>query len=348
MVKRPGSRNGIPWFFYKIRRKIHFLRTRGTLFHRIPKHLPEPRGKRETFRKLRHLYHSGNLFKINFRGIGEFMNRNYAFLGNGKYLVVLLNSTFIFLFAYLFVFILKESATVIAAASFDIRSVMMYYDVEFMIRSRDWTEDAVKVVYSTGPLVTLMITFLAATLFSLTSQDNRAARLFVMWVILHALTQSFGEMIFGAFLNQGFGWVLAYLYFDDTEKMLFVAAILASMLAAGFFLSRFLLLTGNIDFNFLNRGNRSPFLVSQIILPYLFGTGIIFLIKQPLVNGFEFLVEGSMILIIIPALLRTRNSNELFFDEEPRKIRIRWYWISAAIVALLLFRILFWKGVRIY
>jgi hypothetical protein len=34
-----------------------------------------------------------------------------------------------------------------------------------------------------------------------------------MWVFLHAFTQSFGEMIFGALLNQGFGWVLAFLLF---------------------------------------------------------------------------------------------------------------------------------------
>jgi hypothetical protein len=275
------------------------------------------------------------------------MNQNYSFLGKGKYLIILLNSTFIFLLAYLFVFLLKEMAFVIAAGSFDIKAVMMYYDVEYLIRSRDWTEDAVKVVFSTGPVFAFMLTLISLTIFALASHETWSARLFIMWVFLHTFTQSFGEMIFGAILNQGFGWVLAYLYFSDTGKMLFVVGILLGMLSGGLFLSRFMLLTGNIYFNNIGKVNRGPFLMSQIFLPFLIGTGMIILIKQPLKNSFELIVEGSMLLVLLPAILRARFSNDLFFDEEPRKIRIKWVWIFLTIVAFLLFRIWFWKGVRI-
>jgi hypothetical protein len=284
--------------------------------------------------------------KNNFR-IKEFLSRNYSFLGNRKYLVILLNSTFIFLLAYLFVFVIKEMAVVIAAGSFDIKAVMMYYDVEFLIRSRDWTEEAVKVVFSTGPLIALMLTLVSLTIFVLASQETWTIRLFVMWVILHAFTQSFGEMIIGALLNQGFGWVLAYLYFNDTEKMLLVVGILLGMFAGGLFLSRFLLLTGNMYFNNIGKGNRRPFLISQVYLPFLIGTGMIILLKQPLKNGFELLIEASMLLVLLPAFLRTRNTNELFFDEEPRKISIKWVWIFITILAVILFRVWFWKGVRL-
>jgi hypothetical protein len=305
------------------------------------------RKSHNVYRKLRYLFRTGNLFKINFSAIREFMNRNYSFLGNGKYLIILLNSTFLFLLAYLFVFLLKEFAIVIAAGSFDIKAVMMYYDVEYLIRSRDWTEEAVKVVFSTGPMLAFLLSFTGLIIFALSSQETWSARLFIMWVFLHAFAQSFGEMIAGALLNQGFGWVLAYLYFDDTEKMLFVIAILLGMMSCGLFVSRFLLLTGNIYFNNLHKRNRSPFLMSQILLPFLAGTGMIILIKQPIVNGFELVVEGSLILVILPAILRARLSNDLFFDEEPRKIRIKWLWIFTTITAFILFRIYFWKGIRI-
>ncbi len=451
MLKRPGSENGISWFFYKIRRKIHILRTRGTMFYRTPKeerlknhkasrlkrerrrrrkirHIffylwpgtlkrynrklnaeirkvkegptgyqgisgkpiihetvsllssPEPtfrnrirrsirmakyvikktrkrkpytgsstgKKNRRVYRKLRFLYHTGNLFKINFHAIQEFMNRNYSFLGKGKYLIILLNSTFIFLLAYLFVFLLKEMSFAIAASSFNIKTVMMYYDVEYLIRSRDWTEEAVKVVFNTGPLVAFMVTLISLTIFALASHENWTIRLFIMWVILHAFTQSFGEMIIGALLNQGFGWVLAYLYFNDTEKMLLVVGILLGMLSGGLFLSRFLLLTGNIYFNNIGKGNRNPFLMTQTFLPFLIGTAIIILVKQPLKNGFELLVGGSMLLVLLPAILRARYTNDLYFDEEPRKIRIKWVWIFITILAFILFRIWFWNGVRIF
>jgi hypothetical protein len=450
MLERPGSENGISWFFYKIRRKIRILRIRGTMFHKTPReerlkksdtiklkrtrrrrrklrHIffqfrprtlkrynrkldaeirkikegptgfegisgkpifheitllvpaPKPSFRKRTrrairmalyvikkarhrrtahgtvpdkkghnvYRKLRYLYHTGTLFKINFRAIPEFMNRNYSFLGKGKYLIILLNSTFIFLLAYLFVFLLKEMAVSLSAGSFNIKAVMMYYDVEYLIRSRDWTVEAVKVVFSTGPLIAFMLTLISLTIFALASHESWSFRLFIIWIFLHAFTQSFGEIIFGALLNQGFGWVLAYLYFNDTEKMLLVVGILLGMLSVGLFLSRFLLLTGNIYFNNITKSNRGPFLMSQIFLPFLIGTGMIILVKQPLMNGFELVVNGSMILVILPAILRARFTNNLFFDEEPRRIRIKWVWIFVTIGCFLLFRIYFWRGVRL-
>ncbi|MGA2824173.1 MAG: hypothetical protein ABSE72_11675 [Bacteroidales bacterium] len=345
----PAISSPKPSFRERLHRSIRMVRY---VIRKARQRKPNPDvspGKKRSkiYRKLRYLYRRGNLFNINLRAILEFMDRNYSFLGKGKYLIILLNSTFIFLLAYLFVFLLKEMAAVIAASTFDIKSVMMYYDVEYLIRSRDWTVDAIKLVFSVGPFFAIMLTLIAVIIFAISSHENWTVRLFIMWVVLHAFTQSFGEMIFGALLNQGFGWVLAYLYVDETAKMLLVVGILLGMLSGGLFLSRFILLTGNIYFNTIGKVNRIPFLMSQIFLPFLIGTGIIILVKQPLINSFELVVEGSMFFIILPAMLRARFSNDLFFDEEPRKIRIKWVWVLITLASFILFRIYFWKGVRI-
>jgi hypothetical protein len=335
----------------RIRRMIRLARYVRSKSKSSNKSLPsDGRGKgwghRPGYRKLRYLFFTGKLFKINFSAMGEFLNRNYSFLGKGKYMIIVLNSTFIFLLAYLFVFVLREIAMSLAAGSFDIRSVMMYYDVEYLIRSRDWVVEAVKVVFSTGPLLMFMLTVIGVTIFALSSNETWTVRLFIMWVILHSFTQSFGEIIFGSLLNQGFGWVLAYLYFSDTEKMLLVVGIMVGMIAVGLFLSRYILLTGNIYFNSISKTNRTPFLMSQILLPFLIGTGIILGIKQPIMNGFEAIVGVSMILVILPAILGARFKTDLFFDEEPRKIRIKWLWILVTLAVLILFRIFFWRGIR--
>ena len=450
MLKKPGSYSRILWFFYKTRRKIHVLHTRGTFFYKTHKkerlrntaisRLTRSRrfrrklrhiffyfrtgtlkrvnekadfeikrlkrfsdgyqqfigkpilndsvhasisaltfrerirrsiriarlvikqskgGKRsqknvslrnknpKIYRKLRYLFHTGKLFQIRLKPLFEFLNKNYSFLGTGKYLIILLNSTFIFLLAYLFVFLIKEISIVIAARSFNINAVMMYYDVDFLIRSRDWTTDAVQVVFSTGPIIAFMLTVITIITFSILSNEIWTLRLLIMWIFLHALTQSLGEIIFGALLNQGVGWVLAYLFINDTTKMLIVIGTVIAMATYGLFLSRYMLLTGNIYFNFIKRINRNPFFMSQILLPYLIGTGIIILVKQPIVNSYELIVESSMLIIILPALLHARFSDDLFFDEEPRKISIKWVWILISILLVVLFRVYFWKGVRI-
>jgi len=306
MHLKPGSDKRISWFFYRINRKLSVLRKRGTLFQKSP------------LRK-----HSGDS------------------ISTSTFWIILLNSTFIFLLSYLLVFLLTESATAIAAQTFNIKSVMRYYDVDFLIRSRDWTTDAVKVVFSSGPLIMFMLTFVTIFIFSIISHENWTIRLFIIWFSLHALTQSFGDLIFGTLLNQEFGWVLSYLYFDDTTKMLMVILSLLGMLASGILLSRYILLTGNIYFNNIRKGKRFPFLMSQFFLPYLIGIGIIISIKQPLMNTFEIILELSMLLILVPAILRARFSNDLFFDEEPKVIHINWGWISSSILAIILFRTCF-------
>ncbi|MGA3013749.1 MAG: hypothetical protein ABSD71_06910 [Bacteroidales bacterium] len=222
----------------------------------------------------------------------------------------------------------------------------MYFDIDFLIRSKDWTNEAVKVIYSVEPLFTLILGFIALIFFSLTGKERWNFRLLMMWIFLQAFTQSLGAMIFGILLNQEFGWVLSYLYFDDTTKLLIVIGLVLGMLAIGLFLSHFLQTTGNMYFNFLNRDNKMPFLISQILLPFMIGTAMIALIKQPLLNFFEVFSEGSMLLIICPAIIYARSSHELFFDEEPRETNFNWQWIFTTVLMLILFRIFFGKGVR--
>jgi hypothetical protein len=310
MLKRPSSPDGISWYVYKARRKIHVLRTRN-------------------------IHES------------EIINRTHSDSGRLEYLSIFFNSTGIFLFSYLIIYVLKEIVVVIAANGFNINTVIMYFDVDFLIRSKDWTNEAVKVVYSVEPLFTLILGFIALIFFSLAGKERWIFRLIMMWIFLQAFTQSLGAMIFGILLNQEFGWVLSYLYFDDTTKLLMVIGLVLGMLVTGLFLSRFLLTTGNMYFNFLNRGNKMQFLISQILLPFIVGTGIIALIKQPLLNFLEVFSEGSMLLIICPAIIYARYSQELFFDEEPREIKVNWRWIVASLLMLILFRVYFGIGVRL-
>jgi len=310
MLQRPSSPNGISWYLYKVRRKIYIVRSRN-------------------------------------RGDSEIMDLTHARPGRHEYITIFFNSTCIFLFSYLFVYLLKEIVVVIAANGFNINTVIMYNNIDFLIRSEDWTNEAVKVVYSVEPLFTLILGCLALILFSTIGKERCTFRLIMMWIFLQAFTQSLGTMIFGILLNQEFGWVLSYLYFDDTVKLLIVIGLILGMLVTGLFLSRFLLTTGNMYFNFLNRDNKIPFLISQILLPFIIGIGIIALIKQPFLNFFEVFSEGSMLLIICPAIIYARYSQELFFDEEPREIKFNWQLIVATLLVLIMFRVYFGKGVRL-
>lgn len=342
-VSKPVKKLSFSERIYRSFRKLRFIYRQAGRKRRLKKQQREPR---TTYRKIRYLYRTGELFRVNLRPALSSLYRNFSFLWKASYLKIILNSTFIFLLAYLVVFFLKQLAITVAAHSLHITTVMMYYDVEFLIRSRDWTADMVQVIYSTGPVITGFIAVISLTLYGLTLHERWMVRLFFLWMFLHALSQSLGDMIFGVILNQGFGWVLAYLYYTDTENLLFVSGFLVAMLLAGIFLTRFLLLSGNIYFNYLNKENRRPFMLSQILLPFIISSVAIVLMKVPIRNNFDFVVEISMVLLILPGMIRARYMIDFFFDEEPRKIRLQWLWILASVAAILLFRIYFFRGIR--
>ena len=87
--------------------------------------------------------------------------------------------------------------------------------------------------------------------------------------------------------------------------------------------------------------------MSQLVIPFLIGTVALFFLKQPRLTPFEFLINLSMVLVIVPAALRSRLSNDLFFDEEPRTIRVYWLWVIAAFILLAGFRLLLQHGLRV-
>jgi hypothetical protein len=184
-------------------------------------------------------------------------------------------------------------------------------------------------------------------LYSNMLQESWKIKLFLMWVMVHAAVQFLGEIISGAILMQGFGWVMAFMYFTDTHKMLVVIVTMVTMVLTGIFMTRYLMFSAGIYFNSLNKSNRRNFMMSQLVLPFLAGTAILFLIKQPGLTPFEFLIDTSMVLVILPALLRSRFSNEIFFDEEPRKLNLNWLWVLITLFLLVAFRVILGHGIRI-
>jgi hypothetical protein len=58
-------------------------------------------------------------------------------------------------------------------------------------------------------------------------------------------------------------------------------------------------------------------------------------------------VAISMILLILPTTVRARVFGNMYFDEEPKKIKLMWPWLLAALLLLPAFRIIFGMGIRI-
>lgn len=298
------------------------------------------------YRKIRYLWHTGQLFKVDRDKVIQYLEKKIFFAFRRDNLIIAVNSTAIFLLAYFFVYISKQFAVAIAANSLDIRTIIYYFEIDYLIRGTEWTQDAVKIVFSMGPFITLMISLIALIIYLNYIEKRWIVRTFVLWVFCHALIQFLGEVMAGTLLGRGFGWVLMYLYFADTANMIVSIVAVILLVGAGLFFSKNFLFTGNTYFNFLHGHRTNKFVFSQVIMPYLIGNVILILIKLPGLTVLELLINLSMLLLLLPAIIRSRFSNELFFDEEKRKIHPFYWWIFSAIAVLIAFRVIFGIGVR--
>ncbi|MFH1296048.1 MAG: hypothetical protein ABIJ04_02095 [Bacteroidota bacterium] len=265
----------------------------------------------------------------------------------GKQQIIIgINSTVLFLIAYLLIFSLTSIVTAISASVFDISTEVFYGQILFLVRSYDWTSDAVKGIFSTGPILALLFGILLWILYTRVAEETGILKLLVVWMTAQCVVFFFGDMMMGALFSKGFGYVIMYLYFMDTGKMIITLFALVAMFTLGLLVARQLLFTANTYLNILPGNQARKFVLFQYLLPFVTGNIIIGLIKLPEISLYELFLNGSMILMLVPIYIRAGMMQDLFFDEEPKTITIYWKSIAIALLFLFLFRVVFGIGIR--
>jgi hypothetical protein len=301
--------------FYRISRKIRFLLKRGSLFK-----VPPP------------------------RDAGHAVIYSVA---RGTYPIIFFNSTIIFLLAYVMLDSLTKLATGISAMAFDFNSIILYYGVDFLVLSRDWSTDSVQVIFSTGPVLALILGVLVLILYIKVMEESGILRLLLLWLFSHCMVILFGEILAGALLSKGFGYVIMYLFFMDTGKMILSLFSMVVLVTLGLFMARMYLYTGNIYFNFLSKANRGKFIRYQFLYPWIVGDIILILLKLPEVRMYEISVNLTMFFLLMPVILRGASMQDLYFDEEPRTIKVSLYLTGITVLFLAAFRIVLEFGIRL-
>jgi len=261
-------------------------------------------------------------------------------------LIISINSTVLFLIAYILVFSLISFITVLSASAFDISSEIQYNQILFYIRSYDWTSDAVKAIFSTGPILALLSGTLLWILYTKVAEETGILKLLVVWMTAQCVIFFFGDMMIGALFSKGFGYVIMYLYFMDTGKMIITLFALSAMFTLGLMMARQLLFTANTYFNVLPGDQARRFTLVQYLIPFVAGNIIIGLVKLPGISLYEIFLNFSIILLLIPVYIRAGMMQDLFFDEEVKETKIYWRSLGIAVVLLILFRIIFGVGIR--
>ncbi|MCD4746119.1 MAG: hypothetical protein K8R58_07455 [Bacteroidales bacterium] len=263
-----------------------------------------------------------------------------------NFLIITINSTIFFVLSYLFLYIISQLATVIAALQFDYKTILFYHKIYFNIDKGDWFADSVKILFSTGPVISLFFGIIFVIIYSKVRREDGLLKLFFLWGFIHAFSMFFGALLAGTLLNQGFGWVVSYLYYRDTGKMVISIISIFILFAIGTLSTKSFLFSANSYFNYQNKQNRKFFILSQVFIPFLIGSFILIFLKIPndtyygsIDNTYyEIFIFLSIILVLIPVFSLYNTYPDFYFDESPKKINLVWKFLIVMVIIIILFR----------
>lgn len=265
----------------------------------------------------------------------------------GNFFRIVLNSTAYFLISFIIIYLLGQFLTAIVALQYDYKSVVYYHKLVWAIDSYDWTVESVKLLFSLAPLLSLLLGIIFLIIYIILYDDRTNIKQFFLWGFAHGMVWFFGALLSGAILDQGIGYVIMYMYFKDTGKLILSLLALTALLLVAAFTTKWFLFSGNAYFNELNEHNRAFFTFSQIVLPAILGTAMLIGLKLPMVNYYELFTLLTMLAFIIPMMTNFSSFNTFYFDEIPIAIKVDKKAIITAFIMVVAFRIVFEFGIVI-
>ena len=255
-----------------------------------------------------------------------------------KNLRISINSTAYYLLSYLFVFVIHQLATLGAAALFEFQVQFDYSHIVFMVSDYEWGFDSVKIIYSAGPLATFITAIFMAVIAYRYKEYTGTLKLFFMWGLIHCVSLFLGSAYAGALLGQGFGHVLIWMFMADTGKLIITLLALFLLATTGLAMSRMFLLSANSYYNMLKIENKITFILSQVVIPFIAGSIIIIAFRLP-VSPYELLRILTPFIVVLTIILGSFGFSVLYFDEDPKEIRINGKLLIATGVIYLVYRV---------
>lgn len=248
------------------------------------------------------------------------------------------NSTAYYLLSYLFVFIIHQLATLLAAGLFQFPIELNYSRILFLVSRYDWYFDSVKIIYSAGPLAAMLTSVFMVVVAYRYKEYTGSLKMFFLWGLVHTISLFLGSAYAGALLSEGFGHVLIWMFMADTGKLIITLLALFLLAATGIGISRMFLLSANTYYNLLKTENRLSFVLSQVILPFIAGSIILIAIRFPL-NAYELLRILTPVIIVLTILLSSFGYSVLYFDENPKKVLLNRSLIITTLATYIVYRV---------
>ncbi len=284
-----------------------------------------------------------NLFE---KGLFNEENADEAKFHFQNYYKYTVNSTALFIIAFLLVYITYQLTVLITASRWKLDSVLFYYDLAFNDYSPLWTKYNILLVTFSGPFICLIIGFLFYRYFSARPKVRGFLKLFFLWIALHGFNLFFGAFASGVAFSEGFGYVPEWLSFNVFWQILSSLISLFILGIIGYYMAPRFLETSNSAFRVRDE-NKLKFLFYQVLLPLLFGASIILLVKIPNNMPYDTGNLITLVFAVVPVLVNRYARPSINFEGDRKPTKIKWNYIVFLLILLTAFRVGLNSGLHI-
>ena len=270
-------------------------------------------------------------------------------LSRKNFWIIATNSTTAFVLSYLFVFYMNQFSLVLTAGMYHYPITIDYASYFFHIEPYQWTHDAVYLIF-TSPYVLIFFTgLLALFAFYHILADAFPIKIFFLWLALHAANFFFGGLLAGNVFIEGIGHVFNWMYLQDTARLIISMTGFFGLLLTALLSARLFSLSSNAYFEKYNERMMPFFITAQMIVPYFFGSVIVylyFLPKNMFHERYGWIVLGIILLI---SFLKVRYSEDLLFEDDSRPtVRLMKGFFLFTVITYVGTRLIFHSGFHFY
>jgi len=273
-----------------------------------------------------------------------------------RYIGIAVNSTVIYLFVYLCILLLYQTATVIASSTFNIHLIYFYNRIFFLTSGKAsvWNRDSILTVFSSAPVVMAYFCAICIVVFLTKFREATRFKLFYVWGFSLILNRVICVFAIGlVFTLWGSNLIVDWMYFDKSSKIIFCAFSIIALLLIGKVSAKAFLYTAESPLLVKANEKKLAFIISQVFIPTIAGNFILFILLLPYINFLEIAVALSSVLMIIPVFFNYRKFKVieaisiLGADVKDKQYNINKLNILILLGFYILYRIVFIKGIFI-
>ena len=257
------------------------------------------------------------------------------------------NSTVIFLITYIIAYSAYQAMVMFIASRFGINSIFFFYEVYFPIGNNSslWSDFNIILITFSGLFISVILGTYFLLAYARKEKTKGLKKLFFLWLSYHFLNFFLGAFVAGVITQQGFGYVIAWLFMPTFLQFALSIIFLFAMGIIGYYHAIYFLESSN-SLYWTQRHKKSWLIIFGALVPWAFGVIFLFMIKYPyIIPQHENIVVHdtilyiTMIFLIAPMLVNF--DAKAAFDQSVRKARgrrINWVYLALFVLIMVAFR----------